>query len=83
MNLTELFRSITRREWLVVAAAAFVMLLLTSFPPLYGWLVGLSRSQEWNGLQIFSPGDFGVYLSYVRQARGGAFFLENLFSLRW
>jgi len=79
MSLIELTKSITRRELLVVAAAAFIMMLLTSFPPVYGWLVGLFRGQEWNGLQIFSPGDFGVYLSYIRQARGGAFFLDNIF----
>ena len=81
MNLTELVKSITRREWLVVAAVALVLTLLTSFPPLYGWLVGLSRGQEWNGLQFFSPGDFGVYLSYINQARGGAFFLDNIFAV--
>lgn len=70
--------SVTRREWALVAGAALFTALVTTVPPVVGVLVARSRGLEWNGRQFLSPGDFGVYLSYVAQAKAGKFLLENL-----
>ncbi|MFH2063005.1 MAG: hypothetical protein ABIJ46_02510 [bacterium] len=82
MTGADLLRSVRRSEWLVVAAVAAMSTVLVSLPPLLGWFEGMWCGQEWTGLGLFSPGDFGVYLSYIRQATGGSSpWLANQFTV--
>ncbi len=80
MTLKSLIKSISWKEWLAVAVAAAVVVAVTAVPPLVGYLVGVQRGLEWNGLQVFAPGDFGVYLSYIEQGRSGTPYMANLFT---
>ncbi|MEY4744386.1 MAG: hypothetical protein RL272_331 [Candidatus Parcubacteria bacterium] len=73
-----LIASITRREWAWAAGAALLAAIVTSVPPIAGALIARSRGLEWNGRQFLSPGDFGVYLSYIAQAKSGRVLFENL-----
>lgn len=72
------FASVTRREWAWVAAAALFAAAVTTVPPVVGEFVARARGIEWNGRQFLSPGDFGVYLSYIAQAKAGHLLFENL-----
>ncbi|MEA3249356.1 MAG: hypothetical protein U9Q03_03300 [Patescibacteria group bacterium] len=80
MSLRNLIKSISKREWAVVGIVSVVVIALTAIPPLFGYLIGASRGLEWTGLQVFAPGDFGVYLSYIEQGRAGSPFMENFFT---
>lgn len=80
MNFSKLIKSISRREWLTVGVVSALAALVSAVPPLVGHLLGASRGLEWTGMQVFAPGDFGVYLSYIEQGRAGLPFMKNLFT---
>lgn len=73
-----LLATVTKREWALVAAAAVFAAIVTTVPPIVGVLAAGSRGLEWNGRQFLSPGDFGVYLSYIAQAKEGRLLFANL-----
>jgi len=80
MTFRELVKSVSGREWLAIDIVAAIVVALTAIPPLVGWLFGVQRGLEWTGMQAFSPGDLGVYLSYIVQGKAGAPFMINLFT---
>jgi hypothetical protein len=80
MKLKELIQSISRNEWLIVAAFSVLVMVITAIPPVFGYLNGVQRGLEWTGVQFFAPGDFGVYLSYIEQGRDGMPYMKNVFT---
>jgi len=80
MTFRELVKSVSVREWLIVEIAAAAAVALTALPPLVGWLFGIQRGLEWTGMQAFSPGDLGVYLSYIVQGKAGSPFMVNMYT---
>jgi len=80
MTINKLLSSISRREWRLVFFAVGVAVVMTSLPPLYGWLKGMLNDTPWTGLQIWAPGDFSVYISLINQARDGALLGVNRFT---
>lgn len=83
MNLKKLYRSIGNNERRHVAIVSAFIAAVTSLPPVLGILIGQARGMVWNGIQFLSPGDMGVYLSYIQQAKSGVFLFENLFTTEY
>ncbi|MBU0625631.1 hypothetical protein KKF05_04790 [Patescibacteria group bacterium] len=81
MTWTELIKSISRREWRIVAVVAVAAVVISSLPALFGLLLGAMRGLEWRGLLQLSPGDLAFYLSDISQAKSGRLLFENLFTV--
>lgn len=77
-GVRELLATVTRKEWSVVAALAALAAVATSIPPVVAAVIASTDGIEWTGRQFLSPGDFGIYLSYISQAKAGRFLFENL-----
>ncbi|KPJ85078.1 hypothetical protein AMJ57_04395 [Parcubacteria bacterium SG8_24] len=80
MTLREIYGRITVRERRVAAALTALIVIVTLLPPLWGAYQGSVRGETFNGIQFLSPGDMGVYLSQIDQAREGAWLFENRFT---
>jgi len=73
-----LLAGVSRSEWLFVFGLAAVVAIVTSVPPVAGALAARAAGLEFTGRQFLSPGDFGVYLSYIAQSKAGNLLFENL-----
>lgn len=77
-GMRALLSSVGRNERLFVLAVAAVIAVVTTIPPMLGAWIGAIRGVEWSGRQFLSPGDFGVYLSYIAQVKNGHLLFENM-----
>ncbi|HRY63639.1 MAG TPA: hypothetical protein P5267_03510, partial [Patescibacteria group bacterium] len=77
--LRDLIKSISRKEWWLLAAVAIFVILLTSAPYFYGWSQTPTGS-AYTGLHSLTPGDVHVYYSYLEQARQGHWLFLDLYS---
>lgn len=70
-------KSVTPHEWRIVGVAAAVAMACSAATPVAAFFIARSRDLVWNGRQFLSPGDLGVYLSYIAQGKGGRLLMEN------
>jgi len=77
-GITALLARISRAEWRFAFGLAAAVAIVTSVPPVVAALAARSAGIEFTGRQFLSPGDFGVYLSYIAQAKAGHLLFENL-----
>ncbi len=79
MSLTKIFKSISRREWLVLGLVALAVMAITTLPLLYGWLIA-GPDRIFTGIHFQSLNDWFVYYSYLEQARDGRLLFSNLYT---
>ncbi|HOZ36261.1 MAG TPA: hypothetical protein PLR18_00315 [bacterium] len=77
--LRDLLKSIARREWFLVIAISVFVILLTTAPYFYGWLV-TPVGYHYTGLHSLTPGDIHVYYSYLEQVRQGHGLFSDLYT---
>jgi len=77
MTLSKIFNSVSSKEWRFVWVVGGVVVILTTLPYLYGYLVS-SDYFLWSSYT--NAGDVSVYLSLMEQASQGKFFLANLYT---
>ncbi len=77
--LRTLLKSITRHEWLFILAVSVFVILLTTAPYIYGWLVA-PADYHYTGLHSLTPGDIHVYYSYLEQVRQGHWLFSDLYT---
>ncbi len=70
--------SATNNEYVFVAIAAFVLVVLSSIPMVAALVFAHTHGIEWSGRIHLSPGDLAVYLSSIAQAAHGRIFFLNL-----
>ncbi|MDD2807255.1 MAG: hypothetical protein PHW95_01890 [Patescibacteria group bacterium] len=79
MTLRQIFKSITLAEWRWVTALGFLMIVITTAPLLYGFLITPSGS-EFTGIHFAAPNDWFVYYSYIEQVKQGHLLFRDLFA---
>ncbi len=77
--MKELWQSITKKEWRIVAAVTLAVVVLTGLPYLYGYLQS-TPDRIFIGWHAQTPVDFAVYISYIKQIAGGNFLVRDLFT---
>lgn len=77
-GLRDAVASISPAERKVVAATALAVIALTTVPAVIGAVTAPERGMTWSGRSYLSPGDYGVYLSYIAQVKDGAVLLQNM-----
>lgn len=70
-------KNILPGEWIFVLVVSVLVVLATTIPYIYGWL---SSSDVFLWSNYSSLGDTTVYLSLMKQASQGNFFLANLYT---
>lgn len=75
----ELLKSISRKEWKIVAVLSLFFIVLTIIPYLVGYF-NAPQNSMYDGLHALSPGDIPIYYSYINQIKEGNFFPKNLFT---
>lgn len=79
MNLTQIFKSITKREWYFVLGLSLAMIFITTAVLVYGWLI-TPDGQVFTGVHFAAPNDWFVYYSHIEQVLQGRILFKNLFA---
>jgi len=79
MNLVQIFKSISSKEWWLVGFLGFILIIITSLPVLYGVLV-TPENQVFTAMHFVSADDWFVYYSFINQGSEGNFLFNDLFS---
>ena len=79
MTITQIFKSVSSREWRFVIFLSLAMILVTTALLIYGYLITPS-GQTFTGVHFAAPNDWFVYYSYLEQARQGNFLFKDLFA---
>ena len=77
--MAELIKSITKKEWRLLGILALTVIVVTTIPLVYGWLVRPPGS-IFVGIHFSNLNDWIVYYSYLEQARQGSLLFDNLFT---
>ena len=79
-DLRVFLRSITPTEWKRVFWCALLLAGVTTFPVVYGYVIGAMRDMVWTGRQFLAPGDTAVYLSYIEQIKQGSWLVQDWYT---
>lgn len=63
----------------LAVAGAILLFTLAALPATMALNLAWRNGLAWTGINIFSPGDLAVYLTYIDQAKSGAWLMGNLF----
>ncbi len=77
--IRQIIKSITFREWRIVIFLSLFLIVVTTMPIIYGWLV-TPPGQVFTGVYFAAPNDWFVYYSYINQAKSGKLLFDNLFT---
>ena len=69
---------LTSKEIKFVLLVSLILIVITSIPFIYGYLI--KGSSFYNGLHVFSPADGSVYYSFIWQVKDGHYLMSDLFS---
>lgn len=78
-TLKNLILSITKKEWWLVIAVVFLVIIITAAPFLYGYLTR-PNDTVFTGLHHLAPGDTNVFLSMIEQVKQGENIFINLYT---
>ena len=79
MTISNLVKSISKKEWLWLLLVLAIFSLIILLPPLVGAIFAPTDYQI-SGRSFLSPGDLTVYLSYLQQAKAGEIIFSDLFT---
>jgi len=79
MKLSQLFKTIDKKEWQFVILIIVVIIVITTLPYIYGRLKTPS-DKIYTGIHFLIPSDYPVYYSYIQQASSGNVLFSDLFS---
>lgn len=79
MTFKELKSSISKREKSYLWVFIILLIVLTTFPYMFGWLTA-PDAYNYTGAHRFAAADFSVYYSYIEQAKQGSFLFKDLFT---
>jgi hypothetical protein len=79
MHFTELFNNVTKKEWFFVFLITILIIVITSFPPIFVYF-NQPSGRIYGGIHYQNSGDWNVYYSYIEQIKQGHFLLKNLFT---
>lgn len=75
--MRKFYRSLDRRDFLVLGIVLIAVLVLTNIPYIVG-LATAGKDYRYLGLYPMGPADTNVYFSFMKQAAQGNVFIENL-----
>lgn len=77
--MKEIIKSIEKKEWIFVLGIAILLIIITTAPTIYGFLVK-TEDKFFPALHSIGPGDYNVYYSYIEQVRGGNLLFKDIFT---
>ncbi|MFH1367448.1 MAG: hypothetical protein ABIH38_05735 [Patescibacteria group bacterium] len=77
--MKEIFSRINKKEWIFALGIAIILILVTSLPTLYGYLVK-PADKFFPALHSQGPGDYNVYYSYIEQVKQGHLLFSDLYT---
>ena len=80
MSLFILFKSITKREWVIIFVAWLITITASLIPFLFS-KVWLQQGYVISGVQALNYLDIHYFYSLIIQIKEGAFFVDNLYSI--
>lgn len=79
MTLKEIFKTISKNEWQFLVFLSLVVILITTAPIIYGWLI-TPEDSVFTGMHFVSADDWFVYYSFIQQGKEGRFLFSDLFA---
>lgn len=79
MTISDLIKTINKKEWRLIAIVIFIVVIITSLPHLYGFL-NTPAKYYYTGSQRVNSADIQVYFSYLEQVKQGHWFFKDLFT---
>jgi hypothetical protein len=79
MTLKQILKSISKNEWLFVGLISALLMIITIFPVVFGYVTALPQTQ-YNGLNTIGTADYSVYFSYINQIKSGKILLQDYFT---
>jgi len=77
--MISIFKDISKKEWIFVLIAGFILVFLTTAPLLYGYIIK-PVDKFFPAIHSVAAGDFSVYYSYIGQAKEGSLIFQDLFT---
>lgn len=77
--MSDLIKSISRKEWVTVIFLALLMVFITAVPYLYGYFT-TPDDMVYTGIHHLTPGDTNVQLSMIEQVKQGDNVFINLYT---
>lgn len=79
MTLSQIINSISKKEWHFVAFLSLILILITTAPIIYGWLI-TPEGHVFTAQHFVSADDWFVYYSFINQGKTGKLLFNDLFS---
>lgn len=77
--LKDIFKSINSKEWWFATFISICLILVTSAPAVYGYLI-TPENHIFTAIHFVSLDDWFVYYSFINQGASGEFLFRDLFS---
>lgn len=78
--MSELIKSISKKEWWLVGLLALLVIIITASPFVYGYIVSVKEDLVFSGIHHYAPGDTNVFLSMIEQVKQGNNVFINLYT---
>ncbi len=79
MTLPQLFKNISKGEWVFVALLSAALMVITTAPAVYGWLY-TPPDHIFTAMHFVSADDWFVYYSLINQGKAGQLLFNDLFA---
>jgi len=79
MTFKQLISSVTKSEWVFVGILSLILIILTTAPVVYGFLI-TPEDKIFTAMHFVSADDWFVYYSAINQVREGNWLYHNYFS---
>ncbi len=76
--MIKFIKTISKKEWLFVLILSIVLIVITSAPVVYGFLIKGDRF--FTGMHFVSADDWFVYYSFINQGKEGSLLFKDLFA---
>jgi len=79
MTIKQIIQNINKKEWLFLAIVSILIILFTSLPYVYGYLVS-PKNTYFLPVSGINQGDYANYFSYIEQTKDGHLLFEDLYT---
>jgi len=76
MKFLEIYKTVSKKEWLFVSIFTLLVIVITLIPPLFAYFQQ-PEGKVYVGIHYQNTGDWDVYYSYIEQVKQGHFLLIN------